>query len=185
MNRENKAMKDILAARNPDKKIQVSMWNPDKDETIIKEREKTAKEKTDRDEKSEILRAARMPMFCPECKHIMNKTADKKFFNLTGKCMDCVVTEENRHRIDGTWDVYEKTKVLQNKRSWINEQIASIVEWRKGEEVKFLNQINPDGHSVEEEKWETNKAQIEMLADKATKEYNEMLDSVNSELSEL
>jgi len=115
----------------------------------------------------------------------MNKTADKKFFNLTGKCMDCVVTEENRHRIDGTWDVYEKTKVLQNKRSWINEQIASIVEWRKGEEVKFLNQINPDGHSVEEEKWETNKAQIEMLADKATKEYNEMLDSVNSELSEL
>lgn len=185
MNKENKAMKDILAGRTPDKKVQVSMWNPDKDKTIIEEREKKAKQKAENSEKSEILKRARMPMFCPKCGFIMNKRADTKFWNLTGKCTDCVVEEENRHRINGTWDSYEKKKVLQNKRSWIIEQIQSIQQWRKAEEVKFYNQINPDGHSVEEEKWQTNTEQIKQLADKATDEYKTMLDEVNSELSEL
>jgi hypothetical protein len=184
MKREDKAIQQILKGQTPDKKVQVSMWNPNTDKVIIEERKKNAKDKAVSEEKADILRSARMPMFCPTCGFIMNKEADKKMWARMQKCLDCVVTEENRHKLDGTWDAYEKEKVLKNKRSWIIEQLQSIVEWRKAEEVKFLNQINPDGHSVEEEKWDMNTDSIKKMADKATKEYKKMLSEVNSELSE-
>jgi hypothetical protein len=41
---------------------------------------------------------------------------DHKVFPKTGKCFDCLVTEETQMRIDGTYDDYEELKILRNKR---------------------------------------------------------------------
>ena len=53
-------------------------------------------------------------MFCPSCNKLTYEHRDKKFFQIHGKCLDCVVDmEADLHRA-GLWDEYEKN-VIKNQ----------------------------------------------------------------------
>jgi len=68
---------------------------------------------------------------CSSCKkdiYWAGNRYDEKFFLKTGKCYDCVVEEETKMRIDGTFETYEKIKVIQNQKSFLQELKLKILE---------------------------------------------------------
>ena len=48
------------------------------------------------------------PLFCPNCKKIMNKRNDKTFYKTHRICFDCVVEMEHNIRKEGRWEEYQK-----------------------------------------------------------------------------
>ncbi len=87
---------------------------------------------------------------CSRCKRDINwsnNKNDQKFFNMTGKCYDCVIEEEHQMRLDGTFDIYEKIKVIRNQLSWLNEfkqKVEESINWMKNKSNK-LEYLNEDG----------------------------------------
>jgi len=88
-------------------------------------------------------------------------------------------------RIAGTYEAYEKRIMLDNKRSWLRDQILQIEEYKKQTSPTFFNQINPDGHNIQEEKWDINTENIVKMADEAIKEFTTQLEEVTAELLEV
>lgn len=92
---------------------------------------------------------------CSTCKkdiYWAGNRYDEKFFNKTGKCYDCVIEEETQMKIDGTFDTYEKIKVIQNQYSFLKElklKIEESIAWSENKDNK-LEYMNEDGTI---EKW--------------------------------
>ncbi len=181
---EDRALKSILSGRAPDKKIMISTFDKN-DPELVKYRAEKQQEKSNQEERNAMLRELRMPMFCPSCGFIMNKRLDTKFWNRRKKCFNCTIEDENEMRKNGTFEAYEKKIVLENKRDWLKDQIEQISEWKKKTSVSFLNQINPDGHHVEEEKWDVDVEKMQTMADEAIGNYMTELFNVETELLEL
>ena len=49
-----------------------------------------------------------VPMFCPSCKHVMDKQLDSFYYKSYGSCLNCRTEFETKHKISGTWDDYVK-----------------------------------------------------------------------------
>ena len=154
--RQNKALKAIMRGETPEKRVIVGY---DK------------KEKTkhgDRiDRLSDIMKEARMPWFCPNCDKTMKKRIDDKFWRLFGHCFDCQINFEHKLRLEGKYDEWEQNKIKENKLAWIKDQKQSIIEFKKQQSPEIYNQINPDGHSIEKEKWNIDFKEIIKQADEA------------------
>ena len=85
--RQNKAMQSILRGETPEKRIFVAM----EDTKEKKERQKQiAKEKEESSERSEALKAARTPWFCPTCDKVMKKRLDDKMYRLYNHCFNFI-----------------------------------------------------------------------------------------------
>ena len=128
--RQNKALGDVLAGRTPEKRVMVG-YEGKKDK---------GGDKISR--LSDIMKEARMPMFCPKCDVIMKKRLDNKFWSMFGHCFDCQVKVENKMRIKGTYDKWEEQKVIANKLAWITEQKQLIKEFKNQKNPEFCNFIN-------------------------------------------
>jgi hypothetical protein len=63
--------------------------------------------------KMDKFKKTSVPLFCPSCKHVMDKQLDPFYFKSYGSCLDCRATFETKHKIAGTWEEY--TKNLFNK----------------------------------------------------------------------
>lgn len=132
---------------------------------------------------------------CPTCQkdvYWSSNPNDQKFFNKTGKCYDCVIEEEHKMKLDGTFDTYEKMKVIKNQRAWLNELKAKVEEsitWLK-EKKNTVEYINEDGTL---DKWsdmsrETflTEAEIDLKeVNKALILCNESISMLETELNEL
>jgi hypothetical protein len=53
---------------------------------------------------------------------------DHRVFPKTGKCYDCLESEETLYRLTGKWDDYEKMKVLKNKRGVMKDFREKVIE---------------------------------------------------------
>ena len=173
--RENKAMQSILRGETPEKRIIVSKVDKDFQKKMKLEREL---EQERINEKLEVTKEARMPWFCPSCDKVMKKQLDNRMWYLYGHCFNCQVTVENKMRIDGTYDDWAEKKIIANKLAWIKEQKQSIEEFKKQDKVEFLEQIRPDGYSVDKEKWNMNHEKIKEQADEALEYLQKIEDSL-------
>lgn len=87
---------------------------------------------------------------CPDCQkdiYWSSNHNDQKMFNKTGKCFDCLIIEETKMRLDGTWNTYEKIKVIKNQRSFLKEfkvKIEESIEWLNNKSNK-IEYVNEDG----------------------------------------
>ena len=166
--RQNKALGDLLSGKTPDKRIMVGYEG-----------------KTESGDKisrlSDVMKEARMPMFCPKCDIIMKKRLDNKFWNMYGHCFDCQIKIENKMRIDGTYEAWEKEKVKQNRISFIKEQIQAIEEWRNTKAPTWFNNVGVNTPELEEEKWDIDVEKIKQEADDALEKYNEALERLENE----
>lgn len=173
--REYKAMESILRGETPEKRIMVGYEG----------NKKSTNGETVKSHLTDIMAAARMPWFCPECKKTMKAKVNDKMWRLFRHCFDCQVKVENKLRIEGKYEEWAKKKVLLNQRSFVIEQLESVEEWKKQGDVTFYNQVNPDGHSVEKETWSTDTKQLEKLAKEAMDNYTDLLERINLELLKL
>jgi hypothetical protein len=173
--RQNEALQTILDGGTPEKRIMVAMedFNEKKErqEQIKKEREQS-------NERSEALKAARTPWFCPECDKVMKKRLDDKMYSLYNHCFDCQVKIENKMRIEGTFDDWVEKKVIANKLAWIKEQKEEIKSFRDQKAPEFLQQVRPDGYSVDKEKWGVDVSQVRKQADEALEHLQKIEDSL-------
>lgn len=93
----------------------------------------------------------RMPMFCPECGEIMNGRFDRKFWQIRDMCMDCWQKRETKMRVEGTYELYEKKTMLENKKSWLRDIKQGIEEFEEKMQGSFEQVVNSSGDTVE---WE-------------------------------
>jgi hypothetical protein len=91
----------------------------------------------------------RMPMFCPECEGIMNGKFDRKFWRLRAMCMDCWQDKETQMRVEGTYELYEKRTILENKKSWLRDIKDGIEDFEEKMRGSFEQVINSSGDTVE------------------------------------
>ena len=166
--RQNKALGDLLSGKTPEKRVMVGYEG-----------------KTESGDKisrlSDVMKEARMPMFCPKCDVIMKKRLDNKFWNMYGHCFDCQIKIENKMRMTGKYEEWEKEKVKQNKISFIKEQIQAIKEWRNTKAPTWFNNVGVNTPELEEEKWDIDVEKIKQEADDALEKYNEALEKLENE----
>ena len=173
--RQNKAMQEILRGGTPERRVFVAM-----EDVGEKNARKliNKKERKEAEERTNALKEARMPWFCPKCDKVMKKNTDNKMWGLYGHCSECQVQFENRLTIDGKYDEWVAEVEKQNQLSWIKDQKESIEEFKKQEAPEFYQQFRPDGHSIEKEKWDIDKNHILRQADEALEYLQKMEDSL-------
>ena len=168
--RQNKALGDVLAGRTPEKRVMVGY---------------EGKKQQNGDQISrmtDIMKDARMPMFCPECDKIMKKRLDNKFWSMFGHCFDCQSKFENKLRIEGKFEEWQEEKIKKNKISFLKDAIQQIKEWKDTKAPEWYNNVGVDYPELEKEKWDMDTTRIEEMASEAIKEYTEVLEQLESEV---
>ena len=168
--RQLKYLDSVIKGETPEKRVMVGYES------------KTDKKNGDQiDELSEIMKEARMPWFCPECKKTMKKRLDDKMWRIYGHCFDCQVEAENKMRIEGTYEEWAKGKIKNNTKAYLSDLEEDIKRFRNQKSPEFFNQTRPDGYSVDKEKWnitEKDKKAINKLADDALKDIEKMKENL-------
>ena len=168
--RQNKALGDLLAGRTPEKRVMVG----------YKGKEQESGDQISR--MTDIMKEARMPMFCPECDKIMKKRLDNKFWSMMGHCFDCQVKIENKLRMEGKYQKWEEKKVKENKISFLKDSIQKIEEFRNQKSPEFYNQVGVNHPELEKEEWDIDITQIKLMADEALEEYTKVLEQLENEV---
>ena len=173
MNSEDKALKAILGGKPVTKRVMVGY---------------EGKKQKSGDQKSrltDIMAEARMPMFCPKCDKIMkNAKLDGKMWRLYGHCFDCQIQVEHKMRIDGTFELWEKSRYLRNKESIIKEQIGSIEEWKNQGDMSVVEPINVDSGAVHIEKYQRDSKLLE-IAEEALVDLGGNLKQIRERIKEV
>lgn len=76
-----------------------------------------------------------MPMFCPSCKKVMKKQADKDFWTTYKRCFNCQIDFEHELKVTGLWDEWKKSimnegieNFTQNYKQWAEDMLNSTNE---------------------------------------------------------
>ena len=182
--RHVKARESILRGETPENRIFVHMAD-------LEEKKKREDEiKADRERKNdkmEALKDAKMPWFCPECDKVMKSRLDDKMYRLYNHCFDCQVKFENKLRIEGKYEEWEEKKVLNNKLSYIKDQIESIEDWKKeaSKQVVAYDQVGVKDVELHKETWSQNTERVETMSKEAIEELNKMKTEVEEKLNSL
>ena len=167
--RQNKVLGDLLAGKEPEKRVMVGYNKPkDKKEDNISRM-------------TELMQDVRMPLFCKNCKKVMKKKLDDKMWRLFGHCFDCQIKMENKLRIDGTYKKWAKEKIKQNKISFIKDTIQKIEEWKDMKAPEFFNNVGVNQPMLEKEKWDIDVEKIKKEAEEAIKKFTEELKKLENE----
>jgi len=168
--RQNKALGDLLAGRTPDKRVMVG----------YKGKGQESGDQISR--MTDIMKEARMPMFCPECDVIMKKKLDDKMWSLFGHCFDCQIKLENKLRIEGKYEEWAEEKIRNNKIAFLKDSIQKIEEFRNQKAPEFYNQVGVNNPELEKEKWSGDMTQVNAMAGEALEEYTKVLKQLESEV---
>ena len=167
--RQNKVLGDLLAGREPEKRIMVGYNEPKQ------------KKKDNISRMTELMQDVRMPWFCPNCKKVMKQRLDNKFWMKFNHCFECQIEIENKMRIAGTYDEWEKNKVKENKIAFVKDQIQAIKEWRETKAPEWLNNVGVNYPELEKEKWNIDMDKFKDDADEALQKYEEVLEQLENE----
>ena len=171
--RENKVLADLLSGKEPEKRIMVGYEGQKETKGVESKLTK-------------IMKDVRMPMFCPECKKVMKKKLDNKFWRLMGHCFDCQVTIENKLRITGEYETWEKKKILENKKSYLKDLKQSIVEFEQTEgKAEFFNNVGVRTPELEKEKWSMGEEKFNTLVKEAREYIQSLEDNIKDEQEKL
>ena len=164
--RQNQALSDILAGHETEKRVMVGYKGEDKKKGDIVSK------------MTELMQDVRMPFFCKECNKVMNKRLDDKMWRLYGHCFDCQIKIENKLRIEGKYEEWEKEKIKQNKIAFIKDQMQTIEEWKDMKAPEWYNQVGVNYPEMEKEKWSVDTTHIKLMAEEALEEYTKILNGL-------
>ena len=164
--RQNQALNDILSGNETEKRVMVGYKSKEKEKGDIIPK------------MTEIMQDVRMPLFCKECNKVMKKRLDDKMWRLYGHCFDCQIKIENKLRIEGKYEEWEKEKIKQNKIAFIKDQIQTIEEWKDMKAPEWYNQVGVNYPEMEKEKWSVDTTHIKLMAEEALEEYTKILNGL-------
>ena len=166
--RQNKVLGDLLSGKTPDKRIMVGYEG-----------------KTESGDKisrlSDVMKEARMPMFCPKCDVIMKKRLDNKFWRMYNHCFDCQIKIENKLRITGEYEEWANEKIRQNKISFIKDNLQKLEEWKNQKAPEWHNNVGVNYPELEKEKWSMDMEKVTKEADEAIEKFTEELKKLENE----
>jgi len=175
--RQNKALKDLMTKGTTEKDY-VQVGYEGKQENLGG--------KTRESELSKVMQSIRMPLFCPKCDKAMKKKLDDKFWRTQGHCFDCQIDIENKMRIEGTYEEYAKTKMLENQKAYLKDLEQSLDDFEKtGGKHEWFNQVGVQNPELEKEKWEMGKDEFEKTISDARefiREKRELVEQAENEL---
>ena len=182
--RQIKNISRVARGEKVEKKIYVQMEDLDEKK---KRQEQIKLEREEKNNRSDALKEARTPWFCPSCGKVMNKKLDDKMYRLYGHCFDCQIKFENKLSLEGKYENWEKQKVLKNRLSWIKEQVQSVEEWREQsvKPIEVHNSVGVNDVQMEREKWDVNVDNINKMADEALEEFDKMKLDTTKELESI
>jgi len=182
--RHQKAREAILRGEEAPKRIMVQMTNTKED----KERSEEARlEREKKAERSDALKEARMPWFCPKCKGVMKHRNDDKMYRINGNCFNCQLEFEHNLRLEGKYEEYENRRVWTNELAYLKDQIISIEEWKKqsSKPVVAYDSVGVNDVELQKETWSQNVEQVEKMAKESLEELNKMKEVVEEKLNSL
>ena len=117
----------------------------------------------------------------------MNKRLDDKMYRLHNQCFDCQVKFEAKLRAKGTFENWERQKVLNNKLSWIDDMILSVEDWKveASKPYEIQESVGVQNLELEKEKWSQNTEQVNKMAEEALEEYSKMKAETQKELESI
>lgn len=74
-------------------------------------------------------KALQTPFVCPECGGSLNHPLQAHSWKTTGKCYDCVVSEETLMRANGTYEAYSKELYKKNALAWLEEKRVQFEDY--------------------------------------------------------
>ena len=166
--RQNQALSDILSGRETEKRVMVGYKSKEKEKGDIIPK------------MTKIMQDVRMPLFCKECNKVMKKKLDDKMWRLYGHCFDCQIEIENKLRIEGKYEEWEKEKIKQNKIAFIKDAIQKIEEWKEMKAPEFYNNVGVNYPELEKETWSTDTVAVEKEANEAIEKYTEVLNELEN-----
>ena len=176
--RENKALASLLRGEEVEKRSIVG-YTP--------EAQKNEGGKTRKSELTDIMASVRMPWFCPECKKAMKKKLDDKFWRMMGHCFDCQVEIENKLRVEGKFEDYAQSKMLENQKSQLKDLEQSITDFEKtGGKKEWYNNVGVNTPMLEADKWEMGKEKFEETIQEARdfiREKREIVEKAEQQLT--
>ena len=167
--RQNKVLGDLLSGKTPEKRIMVGY---------------EGKKQKSGDQKSrltDIMAAARMPMFCPSCDKVMKNKLDDKMWRLFNHCFDCQIKIENKLRITGEYEEWANEKIRQNKISFIKDNLQKLEEWKNQKAPEWHNNVGVNYPELEKEKWSMDMEKVTKEADEAIEKFTEELKKLENE----
>ena len=177
MERQNKALKDLMSGKEHTKEYVQVGYEGKKENLGGKTRES---------ELSKTMQSVRMPWFCPKCNKAMKKKLDDKFWRTQGHCFDCQIEIENKMRIEGVFEDYAKTKMLENQKAYLKDLEQSIDDFEKtGGKRVWLNQVGVNSPELEQEKWEMGSEQFDKTISDARefiREKKELVEQAENEI---
>ena len=177
MERQNKALKDLLSGREHEKDYVQVGYEGKKDNRGGETRES---------ELSKIMQSVRMPLFCPKCKKAMKKKLDDKFWRTKGHCFDCQIEFENKLKVKGEFDDYAKNIINGNKKAYLKDLKQSLVEFEEtGGKVEWLNDVGALTPELEREKWEMGETEFAKVVDEAKQYITKLEKAIEDESKEL
>ena len=168
--RQNKVLGDLLAGREPEKRVMVGYNQPKE------------KKKDNISRMTKLMQDVRMPLFCKSCDKVMKKSLDNKMWRLFGHCFDCQIKIENKLRIEGKYEEWAEKKIRKNKIAFLKDSIQKIEEFRNQKAPEFYNQVGVNHPELEKEKWGGDMTQVNAMADEALEEYTKVLKQLESEV---
>jgi len=172
--RQNEALKSILRDEAPEKRAMVG-YNSGKE--LKKHGDKISP-------LSEVMKEARMPWFCPECKKTMKIKLDDKMWRLYGHCFDCQVKMETKLRAIGKYEDWEKNKIKENKKSYVKDMLQGLDSWENESMPEIHNSVGLEKVELEKEQWNSNKEHVKKLVEDARKYLYGLLEEVDGEEDE-
>ena len=182
--RQIKNISRVAQGGKVEKKIYVQMEDLDEKK---KRQEQVRVERENKNKRSDALKEARTPWFCPSCNKVMKKKLDNKMYRLYNHCFDCQIKFENKLRIEGKFESWERKKVLKNKLSWINEQKQGVEEWKEQAQkpIEAHNSVGVNEIELEREKWDVDVNRINEMATEAVEQFEKMKLETQEELESI
>ena len=167
--RQNKALGDVLAGRTPEKRVMVGY-------------EGKKQESGDQISRlSDIMKDARMPMFCPKCDKVMKKRLDNKMWSLYGHCFDCQIEFENKLKIKGEFDDWANDKIKKNRIAYLKDALQQMEEFKNMKAPEWLNNVGVNFPELEKEKWEGGTEKMVAETEEAIEKFKERLEELENE----
>jgi hypothetical protein len=112
------------------------------------------------------IKALKMPNTCPKCNNEMKDNQyNKKMWKVHKMCFDCVIDMEHDHRLNGTYEQYEKDLMRKNIEAWLIDARAEMGAIK--ELLTKAEFVNSDG-TVEkwDSPWKGKEQELEELLEK-------------------